>query len=93
MSELLEDNLMTREEVSIMFQALPKARGRGSSSYSPAIDIKGFLEFARKVNKKGDLKRCSSCFFCVQTKWLGSNMCYTSTRLRCHADLDQTHLS
>lgn len=49
MSELLDDDLMTREEVKSMFQALPKAKGRGSSSSSPAIDAKGFVEFARKV--------------------------------------------
>ena len=48
-SELLEDDLMTREEVGTMFQALPKAKGRGSSSSAPAIDAKGFLEFSRKV--------------------------------------------
>lgn len=50
MSELVEDGLITREEVSTMFQALPKAKGRGSSSSSPAIDAKGFSEFARKVS-------------------------------------------
>lgn len=48
-SELLEDDLITRDEVGSMFQALPKAKGRGSSSSSPAIDVKGFAEFARKV--------------------------------------------
>lgn len=51
-SELLGDDLITRDEVDAMFQALPKAKGRGSSSSSPAIDVKGFLEFARKVRAK-----------------------------------------
>ncbi|CAM9265325.1 unnamed protein product [Scytosiphon promiscuus] len=50
-SELLEDDLITREEVGAMFQALPKAKGRGSSSSSPAIDVKGFVEFARKLDE------------------------------------------
>eukprot|EP00752_Nemacystus_decipiens_P009010 g8043.t1 len=50
-SELLEDDLITREEVSTMFQALPKAKGRGSSSSSPAIDVKGFVEFSRKLDE------------------------------------------
>lgn len=49
--ELLEDDLMNREEVGSMFEALPKAKGRGSSTSAPAIDVKGFVEFARKVNK------------------------------------------
>lgn len=48
-SELLDDDLLTLEEVDAMFQSLPKAKGRGSSSSSPAVDAKGFLEFARKV--------------------------------------------
>ncbi len=49
MSELIEDDLITREEVATMFEALPKAKGRGSSSSAPAVDTKGFVEFARKV--------------------------------------------
>lgn len=56
-SELLEDDLMTREEVGTMFQALPKAKGRGSSSSAPAIDAKGFLEFSRKVSGLDDTSR------------------------------------
>lgn len=49
MSELIDDELITREEVATMFEALPKAKGRGSSSSAPAIDTKGFVEFTRKV--------------------------------------------
>lgn len=56
-AELLEDDLMSREEVGSVFEALPKAKGRGSSTSSPAIDVKGFVEFARKVNK-GDGSIC-----------------------------------
>lgn len=56
-AELLEDDLMSREEVGSMFEALPKAKGRGSSTSAPAIDVKGFVEFARKVNK-GDRSIC-----------------------------------
>ena len=43
MSELLEDGLLTLEEVDEMFQALPKA-GDGAS-----IDLNGFAEFTTKV--------------------------------------------
>ncbi|CAN0290334.1 unnamed protein product, partial [Ectocarpus sp. 12 AP-2014] len=50
-AELLEDDLMSREEVGSLFEALPKAKGRGSSTSSPAIDVKGFVEFARKLDE------------------------------------------
>ncbi|CAM9119069.1 unnamed protein product [Ectocarpus fasciculatus] len=50
-AELLEDDLMSREEVGSMFEALPKAKGRGSSTSAPAIDVKGFVEFARKLDE------------------------------------------
>ncbi|CBJ30044.1 expressed unknown protein [Ectocarpus siliculosus] len=50
-AELLEDDLMSREEVGSMFESLPKTKGRGSSTSSPAIDVKGFVEFARKLDE------------------------------------------
>lgn len=43
-SQLIEDDLLSKEEVVEMFRDLPNA-GEGAS-----IDLKGFVEFATKVN-------------------------------------------
>lgn len=47
MSELLEDELLTNQELDSLFEGLPKA-GDGSS-----IDLAGFVEFSRKVGNSG----------------------------------------
>lgn len=42
-SQLVEDDLLSKEEVAAIFRDLPKAGGRAS------IDLKGFVAFASKV--------------------------------------------
>lgn len=55
MTELLEENLVTREEVEQMWEGLPKATnsvkavGTPEAEKGTLINLEGFLEFDRQV--------------------------------------------
>lgn len=57
MTELVEEGLLTQQEVEQMWEGLPKVANRVKAAGAPGteegmlINLEGFLEFDRKVNQ------------------------------------------